>query len=180
MNKLSIIISIIVWALTILDLIFKYIDKISYLTNPIFKINILEVIIIVLIIIITYDFIPKNYKKININYRAERFYKNWIKFKDILIEYDLTQNEKLQNKYSKLREIINTDFNFFKSDFIKIEKEKNPKYNWVFLWLNNLWQLFSVREILKWQEEVKRSIPKELDCFDWMILWVKEYIKRNN
>ncbi|MDD3144820.1 MAG: hypothetical protein PHV23_01775 [Candidatus Gracilibacteria bacterium] len=164
----------------LIEFILKHKSYSGFLLKPLFSINILNIFLIVIIIIISYNFLPKNYKIYSINRRANRFYKNWIKFKDILINYNSTKNENLQKEYSKLREIINIDFNFFMFDFIKIGKEKYPEYNLFFSGLNNLGECFSVREISKWQEEVRRTIPKELDCIDGMIIGLKEYFKRHN
>ena len=157
------------------DLLLRFYSPsgLNFLIQPIFSINALEIILVVLIGYSVYRFVPSIYKKSARKNRANRLLNNWQKFKHILVQYNRgKQGHSLQQEYDVLRDEIERDFNYFLSDIIRIQRSSHRNYNE--LVLQNLEKCWSPRNLSDWQGEVARQIPKEVDCFDYVFVGLAE------
>jgi len=170
MNKKETILSIIASILVIVDILIKYIPitKLKFLTTPIISINVLEIIILIFIITIIYIFLPNFFLKNRNRKRAEEFFLNWKKFKDILQRYFQSGDENLQKDYEVIKEKLNVDFNYFAEEIKKISDSTHRSYNDIAI--SNFEQTFSPRLIKEWHGKINRRVPEEFDCFDYIPL----------
>lgn len=149
----------------------------SFLIQPLFSINVLEIVLVAAIAYSLFRFVPPIRQKIARKSRANRLLKNWQDFKHILVLYSRgNQNHDLQQKYDVLRDEIEKDFNYFLSDIIRIQRASHRNYNE--LVLQNLEKCWSPRNLSDWQREVARQIPNEIDGFDYVFVGLAEEIKR--
>lgn len=179
MSKITKIIAVVTGILTILDIALRNIDyanNLKFLIEPLFAVNILEIAILFLFVSIAYNFLPKKLSRLFLHQRAKKFYKNWKEFKKILIEYQETKNIELQKSYEDVREKLEEDFNFFAPSIHSIQNATHRQHNK--LAINNFEHCFTVREIAEWQDKVRRQIPMELDCFDYLLISLKEDFKK--
>jgi hypothetical protein len=179
MNKMVKIIGIIASIFTIIDVILKYLinfKTLKFFINPIIFLNTLEIVIIILLVIIIHYILPN---KIKLHYnkkRANRFNQNWLEFKNIMIEYSNNRSNILQIKYSKVIKELQEDFSYFQSLMVKIKKEYS--IHDTSLSLKNFQRCFSIKIIDEWDMEVRRQIPREIECFDDYTIELIEYFNR--
>lgn len=108
-------------------------------------------------------------KKKNIR-KAKELLGNWIKLKSILENYQKTNNNDLQGEYVSLREKMAKSVNYFLKEIIEILSLKQMgESHRVRAILGNFEECWSPREISKWQDLVRRNVPRELDCFDYIL-----------
>lgn len=151
------------------------ITELRFLTKSLFSVNIIEILIILIFIIFAYRFLPLIHKKQLNCKRAKAFLNNWHEFKIVLQKYQNTKKG-LQQKYSALRNKIEIDFNYFVEDIIKIQKATHRDYQDVVL--RNFESCWQPRLLSHWQSEVRRQIPNELDCFDYILISLIEHSKK--
>lgn len=151
------------------------IERFQFLVKPIISINLVEIFIFVIIVIFAYKFIPSVYKKRSKKRRAENLLNNWRKFKALLQKYQTTK-EDFQKDYTILRDDIEKDFNFFLDVIIKIQKETHRNYQDIVL--RNFEACWSPRKLSEWQSRVRRRIPDELDCFDYILVSLVEHFSK--
>lgn len=160
------------------DLLLRFYSpsSLSFLIKPLFSINILEIILAIFIAYLLYKIIPSVRKRIVRKNRASRLFKNWQKFKHVLVRHQRgEQMHSLQQEYAALRESIEKDFNYFLNDIIRIQRSSHRNYN--DLVLRNFEKCWSPRNLSEWRGEVAREIPKELDCFDYILVGLVEEFK---
>lgn len=151
------------------------VEEFRFLVKPIISINLVEIFIVVIIVIFAYKFIPSVYKKRGKKRRAENLLNNWRKFKTLLQKCQATKKD-LQKEYTTLRNSIEKDFNFFLDDIIRIQKETHRNYQDIVL--RNFENCWSPRKLSEWQSRVRRRIPDELDCFDYILVSLVEYFNK--
>ena len=175
MNKLIVAIGGI---LAIADAILKYvkISDLSLLTKPLVAINLLEVIILLVVMLFIYRFLPGKLYHVYLQRRSGKFWQNWKRFKQLLTVYSKTNNDNIQKEYEELREKLEIDFNFFLSSIKSIQEVSHRQHNDVII--GNFEQCITVRDIADWQNKIKRTIPAEIDCFDYLIIALKEGWKK--
>ena len=179
MKTFKLIIEILIGLNTLIIIFSKYIkdyDIFNRLIQTRISINILHILLIIFIIIFWFLFNFKNLSKFHYKYRANRFYKNRIKLKDLLIEYKERKNDELQKDYTKITDILKLDYYFFKEKIYEIQKSLNQEH--INIILNNFEECFSWREIHQRESRVRRTIPAELDCFDDLVIGLKEYYNK--
>lgn len=149
----------------------------GFLIQPLFSINVLEILLVVAIAYSIYKFAPPIRRKIVRRNRANRLLSNWQKFKHILVLYNRGNHDhKLQQEYDVLRDEIEKDFNYFLSDIIRTQRSSHRNYNE--LVLQNLEKCWSPRNLSDWQREVARQIPNEVDGFDYVFVGLAEEMKK--
>jgi hypothetical protein len=161
------------------DLLLRFYSPsgLNFLIQPLFSINALEIILIVLVAYSIYRFFPSIYKKSARRNRANRLLNNWQKFKHILVQYNRgKQDHNLQQEYDILRDEVEKDFNYFLNDIIRIQRASHRNYNE--LVLQNLEKCWLPRNLSDWQREVAREIPKEVDCFDYVFVGLAEEMEK--
>lgn len=145
----------------------------GFLIQPLFFINVLEIVLVIAFAYSLYRFVPPIRQRIVRKNRASRLLENWQKFKHILVQYNRgNQDHSLQQEYDALRDEIEKDFNYFLNDIIRIQRASHRNYNE--LVLQNLEKCWSPRNLSDWQGEVQRQIPKEVDCFDYVFVGLAE------
>lgn len=192
---------IIISILTIFDWILKHSESISYwslLVKPLTSINLLEIFIFIWVVFLSYKFINRK----PLWKRAKNFLKNWYRFKYLLEnynnsvsryesnkkkqsdpfthkEYDSTMDfqleqsiKKMKYEYFDIRDQLEIDFNFFISKIKEIQSKTHRQHN--DLSIRNFEHCFLVRNIEDWENQIKREIPRELDCFDYLLISLKE------
>lgn len=163
----------------VIDFLFRIYSPTSlgFLIQPMFSINVLEIILIVAFSYSIYRFVPTIHLRIIRRNRACHLLKNWEKFKHILVLHNTVgQKNDLQKEYDILRGEIEKDFNYFLDEIIKIQKASHRNYSEIAL--SNLEKCWSPRNISEWKGEVQRLIPKELDCFDYVFVGLAEEMKK--
>lgn len=184
MDWISKIVTIIASLLTIIDLFLKNYSTMNYgsfFTKSLFLVNLLEITIFILILFLFYKIFPK--KSLLLQIRSAKFLKNWYKFKKILEDYHSWSNlqedkvNKLKFEYIDVREALERDFNLFVSRIKEIQSRTHRQYNDSSI--NNFETCFSVRRIEDWKGQVRRIIPSELDCFDYLLISLKEDYESN-
>lgn len=176
MTNLNTILTIIISLLTIFDwvsnnkIIFE--GKLWFLTMPIIDLSILRIILLILVLVLISKIFPIS--KIFQRIRANHFYQNWLDFKKIIEEYSKTNNLELNKKYSYLQEKLMQDFHFFNKKIIELQSQTHKEH--IPSTLRAFEQCFSIRNIENWEQEVRRVIPRELDCFDYLLIGLKENI----
>lgn len=149
----------------------------GFLIQPLFSINVLEIVLVAAITYSFYRFIPPIRQKITRKNRAGRLLENWQKFKHIFVLYERgNQDHNLQQEYDVLRDEIEKDFNYFLNDIIRIQRASHRNYNE--LVLQNLEKCWSPRNLSDWKGEVARQIPKEVDCFDYVFIGLAEEMSK--
>jgi|SRR3989339_13894 len=179
MNKLTKTISAIVGLLTIVDIVLRNVsstDQLKFLIAPLFSVNILEIAILLLLVSIAYNFLPKRLRRYFSYLRAKKFYNNWKEFKSILKEYSETQNSELQKRYENVREKLEEDFNFFAPSIYNIQKATHRKK--IEAVIERFEWCFKVGKISEWQNKIQRKIPEEIDVFDHLLISLKEDCKK--
>lgn len=179
MSNITKIIAAVTGILTIADIILRnlnYADSLSFLVQPLLAINILEIAILLLLTSATYNFLPKKFSRILLYRRAKKFYESWKEFKKVLTEYSTTKDTRLQQPYGNIREKLEEDFNFFAPSIHSIQKATHREHNK--LSISSFEHCFTVRNIAEWQNNVRREIPRELDCFDYLLISLKEDCKK--
>lgn len=163
----------------IIDLLLRVYSPsgLGFLIQPLFSINVLEIVLVVAIAYSLFRFVPPIRQKIARKNRANHLLKNWQDFKHILVLYSRgNQDHSLQQKYDILRDEIEKDFNYFLNDIIKTQRASHRNYNE--LVLQNLEKCWSPRNLSDWQGEVARQIPKEVDCFDYIFVGLAEEVDK--
>lgn len=140
----------------------------QFLSKKVVEINVLRLILIVFLVIILHQVIPSYCNRIRNKKRAERFKSTWNYFKDILIEYSNSGDTSLQGRYFELRECLEKEIGYFRPTILNVESLSH-RTKFLDEILKNFEQCFSIRDISKWSEKVKRRIPEELDCFDYLL-----------
>ena len=142
------------------------IEKLKILTEFSVSINIIEIFIIGLFIFYLSRFFPAEYKKRKNKFRATRLQTNWIKFKALLEQYVTTRKDS-QAEYQDLRKRIREDLNYFLTDIT--DALKKTGYGQQLIVLNNFQQCFEPIKLNEWPQRVTRDIPRELECFDYIL-----------
>lgn len=153
---------------SLLDVVLRNasIEKLKFLTKPLISINFIEIFILGFLIFYLSRFIPSEYKKRRNKSRAARLQANWIKFKSILEEYLVRQKDS-PREYQDLRNRIREDFNYFLTDITEVLRKTG--YGQQSITLNNFQQCFEPTDLKEWFAKVKRQVPKELECFDYIL-----------
>lgn len=179
MDKTKTILEILILLNTLFIIISNYTKDykiINWLLTKEIHLNILYVFLIIFIIILAFLYNPKYITKIAYKYRAKRLYKNWINFKNILIKYKESKDNSLQKNFGKITDQLKSDYYFLKKEIYETQRSFDREY------INNILDgfelCFSVRKINERQNKVRRTIPEELDCFDYLILEVKEHYNK--
>ncbi len=152
---------------SLLDLFLRTtpVNSLSFLTAPLFSLNLIEVALVIFVVVMGYRLIPRNCKRLINRSRAKRFQSNWEQFKALLARYQAT-NENLQSKYGVLRVRTREDVNYFLTDIAEVLAQTGRQHeNQAF---NNFMQCLMPEKIEDWQGKVQRRIPEELDCFDYI------------
>ena len=76
----------------------------------------------------------------------------------------------------KITNILKFDYYFFKDKIHEIQKKLEKQH--IHLVLNNFEECFNIRQINNREEKVRRKIPEELDCFDDIVIEIKEYYNK--
>ena len=143
----------------------------NFFVTPIFEFSILRIVILVFVMILIFKLLP--IKQMLLKQRATKFYNNWSRFKKILELYWGDKDKNLTTEYNTLQKKLMNDFAFFNKKIIEIQRSLH-KSDWLDRILYNFEQCFETRSIEKWKDEVRRTIPKELDCFDYLLISLKE------
>ncbi|GEM_PF-3041424 len=178
MVKIDKILGSIMSIVIIIDISLKYtkVPDVSFLTAPILSLNILQLLVFLILTVLIYRFLPNKLSRIKLRIRAETFWKNWKKFKNILIAYSKNPDERLQGKYEKIREKLEIDFNFFLPSIRSIQQATHRKNNE--LSISNFELCIRETNICRWETNVRRKIPDEINCFDYLIIALKEDCKK--
>jgi hypothetical protein len=141
------------------------IEKLEFLRRPRVCLNLIEVLILVCLVFWLKGFLPVTYKKRRNRTRARRLQINWQKFKAILEQY-IRENIDSQNQYKILRDQIREDINYFLADINDVLKNiSGDEQNSI---LYQFQQCFEPIELKEWYAKVRRQVPSDLDCFDYI------------
>lgn len=112
-------------------------------------------------------------------FRARRLNNLWLNFKKILIKYSTTNDDKMQASYSATRNKLVKLYSYFSKDIhgdlIYTSSTDKQRHNFI---IRNLEHTFYPTNILQWRNQVHRTIPEELDCFDAIFIRPIEINKR--
>lgn len=153
-------------------------DSLDFLFKPFIAINLVEAIVFLVLALWCYRLIPSVYRKIKDRKRAEYFLKTWKEFKKLLLRHYI-QGEaagNLQEEYAKVRECLETDFNYFLDEITRLQRSNHRSYP--DLVLRNFEACFRPRRIEVWGVEVGRRVPEEVDGFDYILVGLAESFKK--
>lgn len=111
-------------------------------------------------------------------YRARSLKNYWGQFKAILLEYKETHDENLSEKYVEVRKKLDENYQLFSKElhenpFYTSSGNDLERHRTV---LQELEFTFSPKQLREWTERVKRSIPRELDCYDFIFIRLEKNI----
>ena len=177
MTKLTKIFGLLASIVLVLDFVIKrlpLVEKLRFLTVPLFSVNALELLLAVLLIMICYNLLPQRVAQLRRKKRAAHFEEMWDEFKRVLVEFSTTKDKDLQCKYSDLRKGLEKEFNYFVPLMRRIQ-EASHRGDTSDITLRNFEECFSVSEISEWQRKVIYRKPKELNCFDSLLVSLREH-----
>jgi hypothetical protein len=177
MTKLTKYLALLALIVQVLEFVIKrlpLVEKLRFLTISLFSVNALELLLAVLLVMICYNLLPPRFEQLRRKKRAAHFQVMWDEFKRVLVEFSTTENKDLQCKYSDLRKGLEKEFNYFVPSMLRIQKASH-RGDTSGRALSNFEQCFSVPDISEWQRKVLYRKPEELDCFDSLLVSLREH-----
>lgn len=182
MKTLKLVLEVLILINTLFIIISNYITNINafpfldWFTKPRGSFNVLYILLIIFLLVFAFIYNSKYLVKLKYRYRANRFYKNRIKLKNLLVKYQWNTDISLQAEYEKVTFKLKNDYHFFIEKIHEIQFSLGNEH--INLTLRNFEECFSVREIKDREWKVRRRIPDELDCFDFLVIGIKEFYNK--
>ena len=184
MNKLTVIIGLLSGTLTILDISYKYLGPnvseenmkaIEYIYEPIIELSISEIFIVLLVAYFVLRLLPNRKKRYERKYRAKRFYKDWVRLKELIKKYSASHDESLENEYEKLRKSLSKNMEFFSKTILSMMNDSHHHSGGTVLYNLNLHFSFnSLNELMS-----KKCVDiNNMNAFDFVFNILRENINK--